>query len=300
MTIEQINNSFILYDENYLYYVREYYLYCVSLIKSILDQYNINIIVGGYDHNFNNNNKTYKINIQFEHTLVKPGGRDSGGAPTGVIPVNNSQNYLVRIDNYYYMNSFNGIIEYSIPNIINITKSNLYNDYINKNIYISPLLYDNFNYNKERSKNIITTFINVNEPRRKTFLDMSLQKGINVSNESGNFSKEQIFNLYSNSKILINIHQTPHHDTFEELRVLSTLLCGCIVISEDVPLRENIPYHKHIIWSNYDNIIDVMQDVSNNYEHYYDLCFKDIDKTIKKLKELNIKNIKILIEKMMN
>lgn len=43
----------------------------------IIDKNNlsINIILDGGEYNFRNNNKTIKIGINYEHTLVKQGGR---------------------------------------------------------------------------------------------------------------------------------------------------------------------------------------------------------------------------------
>ena len=77
MIIEEIKNSFILYNENHDIHIREYYLYCVGLIKKRLNDYddNINIIFGNYQTTFPNKNKTIHIDIQCEHTLVKEGGR---------------------------------------------------------------------------------------------------------------------------------------------------------------------------------------------------------------------------------
>ena len=73
---------------------------------------------------------------------------------------------------------------------------------------------------------------------------------------------------------MVNVHQTDHHHTFEELRVLPALLNGVIVISEDVPLKEKIPYSEYIIWVEYDKLSETTLDVYNNYLEYYDKIFK--------------------------
>ena len=88
---------------------------------------------------------------------------------------------------------------------------------------------------------------------------------------------------------MINIHQTEHHHTFEELRVLPALLNGIIVICEDSPLKESIIYGKFVIWSNYDNVIETIKDVENNYDYYFDKIFNntEFDKTIEIMKYNN-------------
>ncbi len=92
---------------------------------------------------------------------------------------------------------------------------------------------------------------------------------------------------------MINIHQTDHHDTFEELRCLPALLCGCIIISEDSPLKEHIPYNKYIIWTTYDRIIETVTDVLNNYEVYWDNIFKysNLEQVLNEMNSSCVKNI---------
>ena len=82
-----------------------------------------------------------------------------------------------------------------------------------------------------------------------------------------------LINESQKNKILINVHQTDHHHTFEELRVLPALLNGVIIISEDVPLKDKIPYNEFIIWSDYDKIVDKVKEVYENYEFYYNKIF---------------------------
>jgi hypothetical protein len=146
--IINIKNSFVLYDDNIPYVVREYYNYIFSLITQIINEFDlsINILLWNQQQNFDNfvefkNNKTVKIGINYEHTLVKKGGRDSFNAPTGNINTENGENYLVRIDNFDKNKLNDIIIDYSIPNIINIKESNLFKEYTEKNIYIAPVLY---------------------------------------------------------------------------------------------------------------------------------------------------------------
>ena len=68
-------------------------------------------------------------------------------------------------------------------------------------------------------------------------------------------------------------YKTPHHHTFEELRVLPALECGVIVISEFSPLIELIPYNNLIIWVKYDDITDKIKEVIDNYDVFHNKLF---------------------------
>lgn len=98
---------------------------------------NINIIFGNdiFDFN-NNNNKFIKIKLNYEHTLVKKGGRDTNNSPVGNILTDDNDKYLVRIDRFQELNNADIIIDYSIPNIHNIKESNLFEYFCDKYIYI--------------------------------------------------------------------------------------------------------------------------------------------------------------------
>jgi hypothetical protein len=93
---------------------------------------------------------------------------------------------------------------------------------------------------------------------------------ININNC---FEPNKLEDILKQTKIIINIHQTPHHHTLEELRVLPALECGVIVISEKSPLIETVPYHDLIIWSSYDEIIEKVKEVINNYEFLHNKIF---------------------------
>lgn len=277
MEIINIEKSNLIFIRDYVYYVKDYYNYIVDLIKKILEynNYNINILLD-YNYKLDNTNKNINIGINFEHTLVKKGGRCSDNYQIGNIDtIDKEDKYLVRIDNYDNLIKKDIIIDYSIPNLININESQRFNDYYNKNIYIAAILYKPYFNLNNRNINLLTTFININEPRRFKLLENIKNENINHININNCFEKEELKNLYKNTKILINIHQTDHHHTFEELRVLPALLNGVIVIAEESPLYEHIMYNKQIIWSSYNNILNIFKQVENNYEYYYNNIFND-------------------------
>lgn len=107
-------------------------------------------------------------------------------------------------------------------------------------------MYNMDNILKYRKNDILTTFINVNEPRRLNLLNKIRENKMSHNNINNCFEKENLKELYKNTKIIINIHQTEHHHTMEELRVLPALLCGAIVICEKSPLTHMIPYNDYI------------------------------------------------------
>jgi hypothetical protein len=106
------------------------------------------------------------------------------------------------------------------------------------------------------------------------------------------FETNKLEYILKNTKILINIHQTPHHDTLEELRVLPALECGVIIISEKSALNECIPYNDLIIWANYDYIIEKVNAVINNYYFYHDKIFSI--ENIKLISNLQTTNYSVL------
>ena len=96
---------------------------------------------------FKINNESRKPNeisfwFQMEHTLVLNGGRDMKGAKPGIVKniYNDKENYNVRIDNHNSFLKFNLVVEYSNPNIYNVTNSTSINQASkNKIIYIPPI-----------------------------------------------------------------------------------------------------------------------------------------------------------------
>ena len=269
------NNSFLYYIDN-LGIINDYYQNIVKLIKNILQnniELNINIILCG-NYNFNNSNKTLIININYEHTLVKRGGRSiPDGTPFGNINDDNNEKYLVRIDNYDILNNSDIIIDYSNPNIYNVKTCPIYDSFSKKHIYISSSIYKPYFIKENRNIITLTTFINIHEPRRVELLTNIKNEKINHININNCFQENQLQYILKNTKILINIHQTPHHHTLEELRVLPALECGVIVISEKSPLFEMIPYRNLIIWTTYEDIIEKTKEVINNYDFFHNKIF---------------------------
>lgn len=219
------------------------------------------------------------------------------GCPFGTVKTKDNDFYHLRIDKYDELNRSNIVIDYSMPNIANIASSNLYEKFAKKCVYIAPVIYSPFHFDKQnREDEILTTFINTNEPRRRKLLDNIAKSGLPHKNVNNCFDPQELKNLYCNTKIIINIHQTDHHHSFEELRVLPALTCGVLVVCEESPLSHLIPYNDYIIWSSYDKIIEKASEVANNYNYYYDKIFGQRDNN-EFFTELHNKNIESLQDK---
>jgi hypothetical protein len=299
-----INDS-LIYTELDCYFIDLYVKYIIDILKYVINKNNlkINIILGFCKdtYNFNNNNKIIKIDLNWEHTLVKKGGRDSANFMESEVMSNSNEKYLIRIERYEQIELADIIIDYSIPNMYNINTKKFYERFFSKMIYISPMLlkYDINRYTKNnRNLNILTTFLNVNmsDPRRNKLMDKLNNSFSNYKNINNCFKMEELKDLYGNTKVLINIHQTEHHQTFEEMRILPALLSGVIVISEISPLNNLIPYNDYIIWSSYDNIVETAKKIITNYDYYFNKIYRSTNS----LSILHNNNILKLQDKLLN
>jgi len=294
-----------IYCYNPISIVSDYNNYIISLLERFIKNngadININFVVFGNElSNFNNINPTIRIECNYEHTLVLPGGRDTVNAVPGKIydEYGKPMDYLVRLVNRESLAMADLVIDYSFQNIANIFLSGDFKDIDDNIINIYPSLYEEHHLCKvigPRVLDCITTFYDINQPRRKKIVDELMGlcgDDYNYRNINNCFSKNDLQDLYLHTKILVNIHQTDHHHTLEELRVLPALQCGVLVICEKCPINENnyfnVVYDDYIIWAEYGDIVQKTAEVFSNYEKY----FQDIFLTPKQvnLYELDAQN----------
>ena len=253
-------------------YTLLYKLYITNTLKKILNEHPIKKHINCSAEHFILNNYNINIHLNIEHTIVKQGGRDiPNNTELSELKYDN-KNYYIRIIDFSSWCNSDLVIEYSIPNIINVSYTK--NDKLkNKQVYVPPLLFDVECEIGNRNIEILTTFIDTNQLRRRLLFDLFQNENINYININNCFTLEDNKKLLKNTKIIVNIHQTDHHDTFEELRCLPALLCGVIVISEYSPLLEYIPYKDYIIWSSFEDIPKKIKEISSNYEYYHSTIF---------------------------
>jgi hypothetical protein len=268
-------------------FVHEYYFYISQLIQQICVSegilFDISLNTLAYIP------KSMRITINYEHTLVDSKAEPS--FPKGTIPMmsNPSETYTIRLGYHSHHVNSDIVIDYSCPNIKNLESYSIGS----KMVYIAPILYPIFESLSIRNIDTLTTFIRPDYPRRQKLLNTL---GSNHINRTDCFGKDELFRLYSSTKVLINIHQTDFHHTAEELRILPALACGVIVIAEDSPLKETIPYYESVIWVPYDQIVSKAHEVLENYEAYRkpldnlkSLHQDNYDRLRKKIKEAYIK-----------
>lgn len=278
----------LLYIENECDYVKDYY----SFISKNLLGLNLkdDFALLGLQVFDTKNNKIIFIN--YEHNLVHPLVPYSPPI-IGTTPlVGTEYNYLVRIEQLNHFLNCSYYIEYSQPNIQNIKSCSHLDQFNHKIIYIPPILCDYSPESECRDEyDVVTSFYILNpegRPRRKILHDALVSEIPKYHNIPKVFGDELYDNFYKKSKILVNIHQTDHHHTFEELRVLPALLNGLIVVAEDSPLKESIPYHEYIIWCKYEDIVSKTKEVLDNYDQFYDRIHgesSDLKEIISKMKD---------------
>ena len=275
----QLGGVYFIVNRNYDNTLKDYYEYVEKLLSSPIHKISRKCLVL-LDCNGFAWLKLYlpvlKIALQVEHTLVKSGARDSNDAIAGHVPILGSpENYLVRITNLLKLQSAHLVIEYSQVNQCNVKRSPDFAEYSSKSLCISPALYPLdekvFSLAHVRNVDTITLFGNPDEPRRRKFLRSLESKSVKSQNINNIY--QGIENFYRDTKILINIRQTDHHDTLEELRILPALRCGVLVISELAPLIDKVAYSKYIIWGELDELPQLILEVQNNYQKWHSMIF---------------------------
>lgn len=272
MQHEHIRGSDILYPTQCEEYVAEYRSYIISLLREVIPPSSIVTLEAPQ---INLLRKPIRIGINYEHTLVRDGGRDSSDSSFGIISVlgNRNQKYLVRVVNRPYLEQCDIVIDYSIPNIFNVQSSRQFPKLTESHLYIAPCLYP-IEWNPgNRTIDILTTFLNPDIPRRKIFLET-------CTNISNCFGGKELCDLYKRTKILINVHQTDDHHTAEELRILPALQNGVIVVSEESPLSDMIPYGHLVIWAPYGSLLETARNVLATYEQTFTTLFTPKNKAI--------------------
>ena len=190
-----------------------------------------------------------------------------------IIP-GSSERYLVRIADFSRLSKANIIFDYSRINLHNIHSNVAFQAYAEKTFCISPMLYPLY-ISTEGREGSITLFGNPNDSRRKDFLESLKKHRVESRNVQGVYSNLDA--VYRQAKIVINIRQTEHHDTLEELRVLPALRSGAIVICESAPYAEKTWYSKFILWGTLAELPDLIADTQINYNQIHAQIFGTLE-----------------------
>ena len=137
--IEQLGNVLLAYALTWPIFTREYCCYCEDLFRKAFSRLSgpLNVSFGNYAIIFPNLSRTVRLGIQNEHTLLKPGGRDSAGAWQGSIPLGKGDgSYLVPIPDYDHLRKFDYFIECSIPSLLKIKECGVLQSYLARTVQI--------------------------------------------------------------------------------------------------------------------------------------------------------------------
>jgi hypothetical protein len=261
----KINKSELFYTTKYDDgNLNEYYQHVINGITFFLKNNDV-----PYSVNFGCDDIVKDINLdfQYEHTIVK----------------NEDDSYSCRVLRFEELIKSQSVFEYSNANLYHIKIS----EEVKKNSdvfrYYPPLIYDNISNSDNRVKNCLTIH-NSTLRRNNIHQKVDMDYYHNVYGGGNVFCKDIKKNVMDRYKILINIHQTDSYCTLEESRVLPALMTGILVISEDSPYKEHMPFSKHVIWSPYDKMVDTINNVLENYDFYRQKYLTNIDLTINKMK----------------
>ena len=291
--MERVDDCHVLYCNNASLgtgsCIHEYYYYTIELVKKAIKGVNstenklkINIILTSVSspiehYDFNNENKTVRFFFNEEHTIASRGNNSynyDALPDSKIINPKNNDYYKSLLSSPHLIDKSDIIINYSVVNKVNIKTTSNYRDVYIKCVLIHPLLYTYYNKKEDRDNHCITTFLYPQcSQKRIEFLNKMREHNINHKNINTCVTSDDFINLYKNTKILINIRQIYEHHTIEELRILPALMCGVIVICEDGPLKEFIPYKDYIIWTSNDDMIKTIRYVEENYNEIHDSFF---------------------------
>jgi hypothetical protein len=263
-----VNKSKLFYETKYSNSnLNEYYLYILNDIILFLTKNNI-----PHSINFGCNNifKDINLDFQYEHTITN----------------NGNGSYSCVVHRFEELIKLESVFEYSKSNINNIKTSNYFNKYSDNFRYYPALIYDinSIDNISDRVKNCLTIH-NSNSRRNNIHQKVNMDYYHNVCGDLNVYCKNIMKNFMDKYKVLVNIHQTDKYCTLEELRVLPALMTGILVISEESPYKEHIPYHEHIIWSTYNNMAETINNVLENYDFFRQKYLTNLNLTLKKMKD---------------
>jgi hypothetical protein len=266
----------VIASDKPLHYVRAYVDYVVDLFAAALQRADVPLALAfGTDAPLEGEPlPAARLEFQFEHVLVKPGGRDSEGAvPGGIALPEGDGNYLVRLQRRDALRGVDAIVDYSHANLANARTAKGFEDYLDKAVVIAPLLFEPDLGESGRDIAILSLIADTRQPRRRRVLDALARSGLPVRNERHTYAAAGLRALYRRTRILVNLHQTDHHDTLEELRILPALACGALVVSEDVPLKSAIPCADFIVWCRYGELEATVREVHAHYAEWRERLF---------------------------
>lgn len=226
--------------------------------------------------NFNDYDKIfYSGNLEILKTLVQKNNNNYEKIYFINVEQMSNENYYKMIRN---IDSKINIIDYSEENIPYF--ENIYNNYLlvpyfkNKNNIlikdkdIDILSLKNNNYREILLKNIELEFKNNYENNDKKLNILFFD---NCYGESRN-------NLYSRTKIYLNIHCSENHKNMEMIRIVNLIMNKVIIISQNSVYSDLLFLKDYIIiCNNDDQLFNYSSEILNNYDYYYNKIYSNFD-----------------------
>ena len=274
---ECVGPAVLTHNPRHTVYVRAYYRYCVALFRSALQRrpQAVHLVFGDYPPG-DCTLPPRRIAFQIEHTLVKPGGGDSDGAPVSATPLPQGEGrYLARLLHRPALAAADLVLDYSHANVLHLRNTGGFDDVLAHTVVVTPLLHEHCFTRDGRDPSSLTLFSNADEGRRGRFLAAARARGLPIRNLKRCFDSDALQAQYRRTRVLVNVRRSDHHDTIEELRILPALQSGVIVVSEDGPLRHTLPYAHFIVWAQYDTLVEQVADVLRDYDTWHRRLFGD-------------------------
>lgn len=232
-------------------------------------------------HNPYANPNSMSVYMQIEHSfIISDLCTEIETSSSHMTVVAGFDGYKLRYPCERYTSEYDIVVDYSLPNINHVISTGFHsNRFLQKLLYIPPIpfAYQPIGIITMHSSNIrdIAILGLFNErtysegTRRKIALDELKRHGLTVTMVNNKYTSAEVEEVYGNSRIVLNIHQTHHARTIEEYRILPALLMGAVVVSEDGPYLEHIPYRDYVIFTSESDFTATVLNVSIHYAHYY-------------------------------
>lgn len=263
--IKSINVFFIIQDQVYRFFE--------DYIKSLQTVFTNSIIYMFNTHDEVQNIISTKDGLFFifQYPPIEP-------VEKNIFLINTEQltdgHYINNIINQFNQGRFTHLIDYSFGNI-NLVK--------NTNIpaYWFPYQY-NINEIKDYEKTENCIFIGWLDSERRKYILNQIE---NITILSDQFGDERD-NILFRHKILVNIHFSKDYNIHEQLRTTRCIFNKMIVITEPSLDDDINPLKDFMIITEYENIPNMINQVLNNYDEYYNKLFsKSFDEAITELKD---------------
>jgi hypothetical protein len=169
------------------------------------------------------------------------------------------------------------MIDYSKSNLKHLDNSN--------NLYLPYQVNKMEILNYEKTKDV--AFIGAPSEYRTNIINKLKEKGINVDILNGWYrERDEKLLRY---KIILNIHYNENYKIFEEIRCNRCIFNKMIVITQTSEYMDDYPLKKYIIEKDYDDLVDTVVNVLDDYKNVHKKLFEDFN--LNELTEMYLNNI---------